>query len=173
MIKNLTPVKSLLIFRGYPGAGKTTTANIMLRHLESLGRSARVVLDTDSYFEHQGSWTKTELPYAHALITLEARRELFNGHTVLVTGILPKFHNMDNLFNMASDLKVPQIVLIDCFGSYQNIHGVTEEEINNIKSVFEPSSNIGNKMKAYNYDLVHSMNGKTFNQYFYRLPDIN
>jgi adenylate kinase family enzyme len=119
----------LVLIRGLPGSGKSTLAGEFeksgFRHFEA-----------DRYFIRNGIWLldKAKLPEAHLWCENLAIRTLDFGQNVVVSNTFSRLHNLARYLK----LKVAKSVLVvETAGEWQNIHGVTIDEIKKMSKKWE------------------------------------
>ena len=133
--------QSLILVRGLPGSGKSTLANmlkdsIMLNHDSKL---AAVVMEADMYFltaEGEYRFVEERINSAHIWCELETAQYLNQGCTVIVANTFVKLWEMDAYKRLAQDYNVP-LQIIECKGSFGNVHEVPEHTIQKMKASWE------------------------------------
>jgi tRNA uridine 5-carbamoylmethylation protein Kti12 len=112
----------IVLIRGLPGSGKSTAAKQMknFRHLE-----ADMYFETDSAYVYDASKVKT----AHDWCVAQAKQSLGQGLNVVVSNTFVKIWEMQRYIELGYPFRI-----IEMNGKYPNIHGVTEQVINQMAS---------------------------------------
>ena len=122
---------TLYLVRGIPGSGKSTFAQKLarekgIRHYEA-----------DQYFSQGGSYVfdPTKLRAAHAWCFGKTEDELKKGNDVIVSNTFTQKWELENYIGAAllADAKVE---VVQCTGSWDNIHGVPPDKLAQMKSRF-------------------------------------
>ena len=126
-------LQTLILIRGIPGSGKTTLAKSFARALNFCHYEA------DQYFlSGQGEYVfePKYLELAHRRCFLNTKEALEAGHSVIVSNTFTRKWEMEPYKNLAASLGVQVSVLI-CNNEFQNIHGVPEAKVQQMKERFE------------------------------------
>lgn len=133
-------MKTLVLIRGHPGSGKTTYA----RKINNLFKYTSVEVCADYYFEQGGEYKfdASKLPKAHEWCRQKTREYLQNNmyEIVIVHNTFTKLWEMEKYLQMASDLGV-SVEVVKMSGDFENVHGVPDEKVQQMKDRYEPYSN--------------------------------
>ena len=112
----------LILYRGYPGSGKTTTAAKMFPGL--------VKFENDQYFMRDGRYcrSKEDLPKAIAWCSNMVDNALSPGMDVVVCNTFTQKRFIQAYERMAKIYEADFIVY-RCTGKFQNVHGLTDEMV--------------------------------------------
>ncbi len=125
---------SLYIIRGAPGSGKTTLG----MRLKS-GGLVRYVIASDDYMNGPTGeylFQPTRLKECHERCKIDAVSMLKAGASVAVCNTFTRIWEMQPYVDMARNLDCDLYVL-KCEGSFQNIHGVPESKVREMRDRFE------------------------------------
>ncbi|WP_093271114.1 ATP-binding protein [Vibrio xiamenensis] len=118
-------VQKLILIRGLPGSGKSTQAQSLgLTHYEA-----------DMYFvDAQGQYRfcADQLPNAHRWCQTEVERSLAAGESVVVANTFVQRWEIKPYAKLAKRYGV-SLEVRECSGQFNNIHGVSDETIQNMK----------------------------------------
>jgi ABC-type multidrug transport system ATPase subunit len=119
----------LKLVRGLPGSGKTTFAKTLTDYIH---------FETDMYFCLSGEykWNGADIARAHRWCQSKVYEALKEGKKVVVSNTFTKKWEMEAYFEMAKELNIP-ISVETMTGNYPNIHGVSEEHIEKMRSRWE------------------------------------
>ena len=125
----MKPIR-LYLLRGLPGSGKSTLA----RDLCAAGLAHKHYEADDYFIRPNGAyvWTPKELPAAHEACRLKTMTALKAGFNVVVANTFVQLWTLQPYLNM----NVPTRV-ITCEGSFPNVHGVTNEAIEEMRNKWE------------------------------------
>lgn len=126
-------MQNLLLIRGVSGSGKTTkvvTEYIPLgyKHFEA-----------DMYFiDSEGNYKfdPKKIKMAHQWCQDSTRTALMAGISVVVSNTFTQLWEMDYYINLAKSLNIP-FEVIECTGSYKNVHGVPDEIVQKMRARWE------------------------------------
>lgn len=123
----------LILYRGLPGSGKTTSALERVAALKSAGEDA-VAVSTDDFFMGLYSgrpdsyeFDFTRLSEAHQWCHRTVGRLLEEGRTVVVHNTFIEMWTMRPFFKMAERLGLDAPEVVTCRGQFGSVHGVSEE----------------------------------------------
>lgn len=134
--------KTLYIYRGVPGTGKSTKAaefarNNLLKHFEA-----------DMFFDWNGQYCfdPDRLNDAHSWCFNKVRNELKYGNSVVVSNTFTKRWELENYLVTAFE-EDAKIVITQCCKEYGNIHGVPENKMKVMRERFIDNDEL---MMVYN-----------------------
>ena len=121
--------RQLLLIRGLPGSGKSTYARTLTDYTH---------FETDMYFclSGESKWVGSEIARAHRWCQAKVYEALKEGKNVVVSNTFTKKWEMETYFEMAKELGI-SISVKEMTGKYANVHGVSEEHIQKMKSRWE------------------------------------
>jgi len=126
----------LVLIRGLPGAGKSTLAEI-------LALQGFVHYEADKYFTDDNGMYRFDsklLPAAHNWCQSMTRGSLLEGKKVVVANTFTTSKELMPYFQIARDAGiVPNVVT--CHGSFQSIHNVPKNVIDNMRARFQANIN--------------------------------
>lgn len=119
---------SLILLRGLPGSGKSTSARV----LEQIGYKH---FEADMFFEIDGIYRYDQqlIPTAHGWCKQMTREALFRGEKVVVSNTFTRISEMKPYFDMG----VSDIHVIEANGKWKNSHGVPDEVIKKMAARWE------------------------------------
>lgn len=114
---------SLLLIRGLPGTGKSTLARELMK-------TGRAHFETDQFFYKRGKYVfdVNRLPEAHAWCLDLATRAVNDGQPIVISNTFVHKHNMKQYLQLN-----PTALILEMGGTWQNIHGVSEEVIGKMR----------------------------------------
>jgi len=126
----------LVLIGGAPGAGKSTLAKKMLTDGD-----VNCMFEADMFFTITASPTGYKfnaqlLPMAHKWCQNEARGALEAGKTVAVSNTFTKRWERTEYYKMAAEFGV-DVILIHCTGEFENVHGVPDEKVQQMRDRWE------------------------------------
>lgn len=130
---NQKPLKLILI-RGVSGSGKTTHAKELMKQDPSLSH-----YEADMFFyNNDGKYVfdPTLLPEAHKWCKDQTERDLRNGKSVIVSNTFTKRWEILPYVNLGEKYGA-DVVIKKATGSYQNVHGVPNKVIDQMRSRWE------------------------------------
>ena len=125
---------NIYIIRGVPGSGKTT-----LGHRLREGGLVRHVLSADDWMVDEAgeySFDPRRLSWCHKACKSATERALTEGEGVAVCNTFTRVWEMQPYVDMAKLLGCPMYV-IKCEGGFQNVHGVPQSKVNQMRARFE------------------------------------
>jgi predicted kinase len=125
----------LTIIRGLPGSGKTTLAKIIRR--KNLTTPADH-FEADMFFERSGEYVYDQnlLPRAHKWCQDKTKAAMSLGRDVVVSNTFTRLWEMAPYMDLATEHGY-KLNIIECKGTFQNIHGVPEAVISKMKDRWE------------------------------------
>lgn len=133
---------TLYIIRGVSGSGKTTLAQKMAEE-----RNCRH-LEADMWFvrgDGEYVFDAKELPRAHRWCFNEACVELKYGQDVIVSNTFTRLWEMRNYIDFAIECGAG-VRIITCTARYQNVHGLSEEQVNKQSARFQKNVDIAREL---------------------------
>lgn len=125
---------SLYIIRGLPGAGKTTLGN----RLKACDLVRWVVSADDFMTNSDGDYLfdPTRLSECHAKCLSVVKSRLASGESVAVCNTFTRTWEVEPYVRTAK-ANGCSVFVIRCEGAFQNIHGVPESTVANMRDRFE------------------------------------
>jgi predicted kinase len=126
----------MILIRGLPGSGKSTTARRMLQHSYDLH------VEADQYFMQTGKYEfdADKLGTAHAWCQYRTREWLTSSSTeqrrVIVSNTFTTIRELQPYFEMAKELNIVPTVIL-CQNRFQSIHSVPEATILKMAARFQ------------------------------------
>lgn len=127
----------LVLIRGLPGSGKSTMA-------KALARAGFEHFEADTYhLNNKGDYCfdRANVKAAHEWCQKETRKALEDGKRVVVSNTFTQLWEMAPYFEMAKALGIEPNVL-EAKGNWQNVHNVPAEVMEQMRTRWEPLSNI-------------------------------
>ena len=137
---------TLYIIRGVSGSGKTTYA----KELAAKVKCAH--LEADMYFtfrngdECEYRFNPSLLPKAHEWCFNEACTELNAGRNVIVSNTFTRLWEMRNYIDFALERDC-KVRIITCRSRFQNVHGLSEDQVNKQAARFQSNAQIMQELK--------------------------
>lgn len=119
------------IIRGIPGAGKSTTAQILQQGIDGQ------FYEADQYFMRDGEYKfdMTKLGSAHHWCQNKVEGDLKTGLDVIVSNTFTTIKELRPYFEMGKKYGVKPSVLT-CHGNYGSIHNVPDEALERMRARF-------------------------------------
>jgi predicted kinase len=127
------------------GSGKTTYAKSL-----AVQKGCRHV-EADMYFMREDgtyAFNPVQLPSAHKWCFDQAVLELHLGRDVIVSNTFTRLWEMRNYIDVALERNC-RVRIITCTSRYQNVHGLSEEQVNKQAARFQSNLDI---MRELQYD---------------------
>lgn len=131
----------LAVMQGASGSGKSTLARDHIAPLlQALGHDV-VIVSTDDEFHENGVYRfdPTKLGINHAKTQQKCREALIAGKSVVVDNTNTQAWEAKPYVMMAQELGIP-VTFHRATGSYQNLHGVPSEKVEQMKQRLEDLS---------------------------------
>ena len=112
-------MSNVVIFRGPPGSGKTTSAKVLFPH--------HLLLEADQYFYDQG-----KIKDAHAWCLWRFKQAVDKGIPVVVANTFTRVWEIQPYLSL-----VPDALVVRFSGEFQNVHGVPEEKVQQMRERME------------------------------------
>lgn len=144
--------KILYIIRGVPGSGKSTLANKLTSNV--------VEADQFMYEDGEYKWKPEKLHMAHKKCQETVEKYMQEGRDkIAVANTFIKLKDIKPYIDLAKQYDY-KIVVKECDGGFQNVHNVSDETVNKMKSKFQPyiKESVEEKIIAY-----HGSQHKKFN----------
>lgn len=130
----------LALIIGVPGTGKSTIAKRLRDFMVGVSGETTFIHEADHYFETPDGNYKFDpekLPLAHNECKSKTYGDLLEGYNVIVSNTNLRAWERKPYIDMARDMELNlYVVIMDKV--YQNVHGVPEERIEEMKKKFEP-----------------------------------
>lgn len=120
----------LILFRGWPGSGKTQAAYRLF--------PGTFHLENDMYHIHQGKyeWSKESMPSAISWCTEMCRIALDRGMDVVVCNTFTKKKFIQAYKSYAEEAGA-EFIVYRCAGHFQNVHGLSPEMVSGFEKSME------------------------------------
>lgn len=136
MNSNKMTTKKLYIIRGAPGSGKSTKAKALIAENLNL-----LHYEADMFFEKDGPYkfNPGKIKDAHQWCQKWVEKALKEGNSVIVSNTFTKLWEMIPYIEMARNSGA-SVVVFTMKGEYQNVHGVPEEKVKEMRERFDSYS---------------------------------
>lgn len=126
-------MNNLILIRGVPGSGKSTTARKMKEK-----NPEYVHIEADMWFVRDGKYEfdATKLGQAHAWCQARTEAELRVGKTVIVSNTFTTIKELRPYFAITERVLGTCPVVHTCYGIFENIHGVPPEKVKQMRDRF-------------------------------------
>lgn len=117
--------QEIILIRGLPGSGKSTIAKQMIGYVH---------LEADMFLEVGGIYVydASKVSQAHDWCIASAKTALENGENVVVSNTFVKLWELERYVNLGFPFRI-----IEANGKWSNIHGVSHDKIEKMKSRWE------------------------------------
>lgn len=130
-------MKNLILLRGLPGSGKSTTAELL-----GAGSSGTAHYEADMFFMRDGEYKFdfSQIKEAHKWCQSSVERTMFLGHnsTIIVSNTFTQEWEMDVYYKLAEEwgYRVTSLIVENRHEGV-NVHGVPQETLDKMKQRFE------------------------------------
>ena len=126
------------LLRGVPGSGKSTLA----AKLAASTPGARHY-EADMYFEQAGyyKFVPEHLPRAHAWCFDKFTQAVRRNEPVIISNTFTQLWEMKNYIDFGLDYDA-KVVVVHCTGNWDNVHGVPNEKVDQMRNRFMDNSTI-------------------------------
>ncbi len=135
----------LVLIRGVPGSGKTTQAKSM---------DGYVNFEADHYFETANGYAydPRHIREAHRVCQERTRQALEDGRCVVVSNTFTTLAELEPYLTMSDSIRI-----VEATGRWQNVHGVPQHRVDEMRKRWEPTAGIAERLARSNW-LVASLN---------------
>ena len=130
----------MFLITGVPGSGKSTKAEFIKNLYKNTHCKTLIEhFEADMFFMKDGEykWNPKQLPNAHEWCKKSVEHAMSIGHDVIVSNTFITAKERKPYFDLAKAYKY-NIQVIECTGTYQNIHGVSEKKVEALRAKYEP-----------------------------------
>lgn len=126
------------LVRGVPGSGKSTLAAKL-----AAGTPGARHYEADMYFEQSGDYKfdPAKLPSAHAWCFDKFTQAVRQKEPVIVSNTFTQLWEIKNYLDFGLDYDA-KIVVVHCTGHWDNVHGVPNEKVAQMRNRFMDNSMI-------------------------------
>lgn len=126
---------NLVLVRGLPGSGKTTTALNYGENIETNWSH----YEADHYFtdaEGNYKWERNKLREAHEWCQKQTAADLAKGYTVIVSNTFTTIREMEPYFDMARVYGITPTVIL-CQNDWGSVHDVPPDTLDAMRKRFQ------------------------------------
>lgn len=126
---------NLVIVRGLPGSGKTTTA---IKYGEGL-QCNWSHYEADQYFvdaEGNYNWDRKKIREAHEWCQGMVKEDMAKGYTVIVSNTFTTIRELEPYFDIASDYGITPTVIL-CQNDWGSVHDVPPDTMEAMRKRFQ------------------------------------
>lgn len=142
---------NLVLIRGLPGSGKSTLAAQLTTHLH---------VEADMYFYGPNrSFDPNQIAQAYAWCEATTRLALEEGYSVVVSNCFLRLSDLSVYIEMADTLGL-NYEIIEAQGQFNNIHDVQPEQVERMRTQWEPLDDCRFNTTPHNYCRIHEGMGR-------------
>lgn len=129
----LSSAQQFILIRGLPGSGKSTVAEEIKKLLNCRHFEADMFFIEDDG-KYVFNWQK--LSEAHRWCLASTKKALEAGESVIVSNTSIRIQEFQKYLDLSKAFNC-EIIVIECFGKFQNIHGVPENTLKKMRENWE------------------------------------
>lgn len=116
----------IVLIRGHSGSGKSTLAKKLNGALPNSTH-----LEADEFFIYEGEYKfdVSKLSEAHKFCFSKTKKALKNGQVAIVANTFTRNFEIKPYVDLCRELN-EMMIIFECNGNYQNVHGLSEELLN-------------------------------------------
>jgi len=120
----------LILYRGWPGSGKTSAAQRMFPNI--------LHLENDMFMMNDGKyeWSSLKVEKAIKLCALIVKTALSNNADICISNTFTRRKYVE-YYKTIADMFSARFVVYRCIGNFKNIHGLSDEQVERFKKSME------------------------------------